>query len=82
MFYCTGCLSPYDLSSNIGKPGTSCPPFEFICITEAGQPFLYALAQVGYFCSFLILPNFILMFICHDLMIVSFNVMLNLGITN
>lgn len=73
------------MSSNIGKPGTSRPPFEFICITEAGQPILYALAQVGYFCSFLILLNFILccfMFICHDLMIVAFAVMLDLGITN
>lgn len=37
--FLTGCISPYNLSCDISKHGSSCPPFEFICIPEAGQPF-------------------------------------------
>ncbi|TQD99118.1 hypothetical protein C1H46_015237 [Malus baccata] len=32
-----GCLSPYNLSGNFGKHGTSCPPFECILIPEIAE---------------------------------------------
>lgn len=44
--YSTGCVSSYDLSCNFSKHGSSRPPFELICISEAGQPFWYALKEV------------------------------------
>jgi len=41
-----GCISSYNVSGNIGKHGTSCPPFECVCISEASQPLSYAIKEV------------------------------------